>query len=367
MSKIAYLIKRLDAGGKERQLLFLLKELSKSHEITLVVFNKTFFYKEEIDQFPVNLFVVPGMKSLKSVIKLYQALRIFKPDIIHSWDDLATIMVLPYKFFNRKTLIISSIRYAGKILKSIKVNVIQKVARFFSSIVVSNSKMGLEVEQLHNHRKGVVIYNGIDVAAFDTEQNKPKIKVPIFEKFSKRIVMVGNFTAPKDYQTFIEASKDVLAKNQDVAFICVGDGPNRQESEKLANKYLGQNIFFLGQRKDIPELLREMNIGVLLNNTNGHAEGISNSIMEYMCAGLPVIATNAGGTPEIVKDDISGYLVESFNKEVVAEKIQFLLDNPDHSKKMGLEGRKIIMEKFNLDIMIGSYEKLYGSLLKKAN
>ena len=109
--------------------------------------------------------------------------------------------------------------------------------------------------------------------------------------------------------------------------------------------------------------MHAFDIGVLLNNTKGHGEGISNAIMEYMAAGLPVIATDAGGTPELVKDKISGFLVPAFDPEIVVGKINYLLKNEQIRKEMGQKGRKIIEAEFNLGKMVSSYLNLYQNLL----
>jgi glycosyltransferase involved in cell wall biosynthesis len=81
--------------------------------------------------------------------------------------------------------------------------------------------------------------------------------------------------------------------------------------------------------------------------------------MEYMAAELPVIATNAGGTPELVKDNISGFLVPTFDENVVAEKILYLFHNQNKAKEMGKAGRKIIEKDFSQEKMVNSYKRLY--------
>ncbi len=125
-----------------------------------------------------------------------------------------------------------------------------------------------------------------------------------------------------------------------MGFFCIGNGPGRNRAEKIAGSLLNNNIHFLGRREDIHQIIHAFDIGVMLNNTNGHAEGISNAIMEYMAAGLPVIATNAGGTIELVQEGRSGFLVPPFDPETVARKIKILLEdeqlkNADGSKRQG--------------------------------
>lgn len=83
--------------------------------------------------------------------------------------------------------------------------------------------------------------------------------------------------------------------------------------------------------------------------------------MEYMALGKPVIATNTGGTPEIVKEGISGFLIDPFDSHELIKKITYLIDNRKIILKMGREGEKIIMHRFNLDTMVQRYIELYTS------
>ncbi|MFW5721198.1 MAG: glycosyltransferase, partial [Bacteroidota bacterium] len=223
-------------------------------------------------------------------------------------------------------------------------------------------KKGLIVNNLLKNKKGIVIHNGIDINHFDLQANIQYSKLDLINEFKCKIVMVGRFYKAKDYQTFIKAAKIVFKKTNNTAIVCIGNGPGKEHAEKQANDLLNKNIFFLGNRKDIPAFLKIMDIGVLLNNINVHAEGISNAIMEYMAAGLPVIATNAGGTPELVKDGLSGFLVPAFDENLVAEKILYLINNPDKAREMGKRGRERIKNEFSIASFTSNYLTLYKNI-----
>ena len=106
-------------------------------------------------------------------------------------------------------------------------------------------------------------------------------------------------------------------------------------------------------------------IGVLLSNPDIHGEGISNSIMEYMALGKPVIASIGGGTSEIVLDGETGFLIEPKNPKQLAERIDYLLSNQTVAKKMGESGRKRIQQHFSLDKMVNETYNLYVNCLKQ--
>jgi len=355
---VSFIVDSLRAGGKEKQLFYLIRGISSSHSVQLILFHDIVYY-DEIFQLPVKVEILH--KSSKSfianIISLNKLLNGFQPDIVHSWISLGTIMVLPHIVRHKNVRLVSSIRYAGKIRRSLFGKAMHQISYHYSDSIISNSAKGLEVEKLIGCSKAITIYNGIDTAVFfNYKRETTTSKLP---KFIHKVIMVGNFTDAKDYSTFIRAAEIVISKMRDVCFICVGDGFLRKKNEFLAGKLLNESIYFLGLRNDIPALLKSANVGILLSNTNGHAEGISNSIMEYMAAGLPVIATNAGGTPEIVKDGINGYLVPAFNAQIVAERITYLLQHTVTANEMGKNGQDLICNKFSVEKMIREYENHY--------
>lgn len=362
--QLTYLIDSLKPGGKERQLSLLLKELSKGNEIQLIIFNEDVFYKDVLD-LPIKIQIISKRDKYKgkTLLRIYQLLKSHKPELIHSWSNVVTLIALPYLIIHPKVKLISSIRYAGKLNKSLKGNVIKNLTWARSIAVVSNSKRGLEVENLLNHFKGAAIHNGMDLSHFDFVNKNEQENLSVLNKFKKKVVMVGRFYIAKDYLTYIKAAKLICQKQSNICFICIGDGPNKAPAEKEAGSLLNKNIFFLGNRNNIPSLLKSMDIGVLLNNTDGHAEGISNAIMEYMAAGLPVIATKAGGTPEIVQENVSGILVPAFKEKIVAEKILYLINNQNRAREMGKAGRKIVEKDFSISKMSDSYQQLYERLI----
>lgn len=359
--KITYLVSSLGAGGKERQISYLLKYLSSKHSIQLIVFSSNIFY-EEIKHLPIQIDIILEKKaSIKAIKQLNKLVKNFRPDIIHTWDIALHLPLIPYITFKNIRLINGAIRHAGKLKK----NLYQKILYYFSYLtsykIISNSRQGLIVEGLINNQKSIVIYNGIPVSeTISLDANFLKN----FPEFDCKIVMVARFNDGKDYNTFIEIAKKILFDNNKIGFFCIGDGVNKKNCEKLADSHLNTNIFFLGQRNDVHQIVNQFDIGVLLNNTNGHAEGISNSIMEYMAFGLPVVATNAGGTPELLNEDC-GFLVPAFDVDKITSIINKLIQNPSLRRQLGNNAKTRIKEHFSLQVMYNSYEKLYDNSIKK--
>lgn len=363
--KISFFIDSLSAGGKERQLYYLISSLSAKYKLQLIVFEKAVFY-EEIFKLPVEIILIDKKNrySIKTTRIVFINLKAFKPDILHFWDNISQLIALPYIISYRPKIINGSIRYAGKMHKSITTKILHKLAFSTSHKIVGNSQQGINVEGLAGKKKSEVIYNGILLNDDDHSRTSGKDHLSgQLGKHKFNVVMVGRFFSAKDYITYIQAAKVLLSKKINIGFYCIGDGPKLEKAKKESGTFLNNGIFFLGKRDDVKEILHLFDIGVLLNNTAGHAEGISNAIMEYMINDIPVIATDAGGTPELVENGVSGFLVPAFDKDIVADKISELFNNEELMSSMGEQGKRIIQEKFSIEKMVSAYISLYEDLL----
>jgi len=162
----------------------------------------------------------------------------------------------------------------------------------------------------------------------------------------------------KDYDTFTNAAKIILAQNSDVLFIAVGEGEN---IERFRTKMKDEDRFiFTGRQEDTESIINAFDIGVLSTFT----EGISNSIMEYMALGKPVIASKGGGTPELVINNETGFLIEPNNTKQLVDKISYLISHYDIAIKMGEKGQMRIKEEFSLDGMTFNTFGLYKEIIK---
>ena len=139
------------------------------------------------------------------------------------------------------------------------------------------------------------------------------------------------------------------------------DGSLNEELRSFTHELnLKKNVTFLGNRHDVPDLLNIMDLFVL---TSLH-EGVSNTILEAMACGLPVVGTHVGGTPEIVADGKTGILVPPQHPEQLAAAIRSFIENQTLRREMGKQGRRRAEEHFSLERMVENYEALYISLTK---
>lgn len=355
--KVFIVASSLGAGGRERQIIELAKGLSAHKiEFKLVSFSSDISVEGILD-FDKRILIFDKSKGLWFAIYQYiMQLTSEKPDIVHCWDGMATSITIIAKLFYSFKIIDGSIRGAFPFFKR---KLLMFVTKWFTFKIVANSLAGLASINQSLTSKYAVIYNGIDFFRFaNGKDHNGLLRGGEYEKMLK-VGMVANIRDGKDYTTFMEVAKIILKTRKDVLFISVGAGEYEHLTTQISEEVTG-NVLFLCKQKNVERIIENFDVGLLLTDTDYAAEGLSNSIMEYMALGVPVIATEAGGNPEIVADGDSGFLVPSKSSTVITEKLLYLLDNREIRKKMGIAGKLIIEEKFNLQKMVNSYVNLYN-------
>jgi glycosyltransferase involved in cell wall biosynthesis len=157
----------------------------------------------------------------------------------------------------------------------------------------------------------------------------------------------------------------LLPGDADLRFILVGDGVDLTDIKKAVPVLFQDKILFTGKRADVESIIQVMNIGVLLTNSKVHGEGISNSIIEYMALGKPVLATRGGGTDEIVQDGKNGYLLDPESSAQLVQRIRELKNNRSLCEQFGEAGRKLVREQFNLESMTAKYKEIYHRIINE--
>ena len=127
---------------------------------------------------------------------------------------------------------------------------------------------------------------------------------------------------------------------------------------------LSDHVFFQGFRKDVLQQLAKADIGVLISNSDVHEEGISNTVIECMAIGLPVVASNAGGTGEIIDDSKTGFLIENKDVPRLVSVLTKLIEDADLREAIGIAGQQRVNDKFLYQKFLDSYMALYQQLGK---
>ncbi len=248
----------------------------------------------------------------------------------------------------------------------------------FSDKTISICKNYVSVAQKEHLdiSKFQIIYDGIDAKGAISHKIKSESvkRVKINNKWIDKpiVAMIGRIDPEqKRQQDFIEAAHIVLKKIDEVNnvnFLIVGGTSNVYEErerkkleELIEEKKISEKVIFTGFIQNLNYLLSNIEILVLPSIK----EGVPAVILEAMVARKPVIATKVGGIPEIIIDGKTGFLVPPKNPQAIAEKIIFLLKNPEKSREMGERGYQRIKQHFGLEKMAREHEKLYEEVMKK--
>src|ERR1043165_3358870 len=173
--------------------------------------------------------------------------------------------------------------------------------------------------------------------------------------------MVANFEHRiKDHPMLLRAAQRVKTEVPEAVFVIAGEGELRAETEALARELgLSQSCLFIGRCASVPDLLTASDVCVL----SSQAEGFSNSILEYMAAGRAVVATNVGGASEAIVEGETGHLVNAGDDRAMAERLVSLLRDPDKSRRMGLNGRRLVEQRFSTETRLAATTALYERFL----
>jgi len=365
--KILFFIDTLRSGGKERQLVELLRQLSDktNFKLELLLMNKEIHYKEIYDlNIKISYLKKKNIFDISFFFKLFKIVKKFKPDILHTWSNMAAFYSGPIvKLLNVKS-ICGSVRGATNIKKYSKLWFVNKVGFLFADRIVANSYAGVLSRHLKSNNKAMCIYNGFNFSRIENLENHEYIKEKFKIRTDKIVGMVGSLDKRKDTEIFINAAKQILKKRRDVTFLIIGEGPKLNYLQSLIDDKDKDYIIFTGKQDRIESIANTFDIGVLTSKNEFSREGISNSIMEYMALAKPVVATHSGGSPEIVDNNVTGYLVRPKDRNDLVKKIEYLLENPKIGEKMGKAGKIKIEKKFNIRKMTNSFIELYRDLVQ---
>lgn len=319
------------------------------------------YWAKKIRDLNLKLIQIPRKShfDLTRLIKLIKTFWSFKPDIVHTYLSSANSYGRVAAIFTKIPVIIASERssYQLGINKKRYEIIIDKILFLFTDAIICNSinaSKSLIEKHSFNKKKIYVVHNGVEKKTNNSNQNINNGDVKV-------IGMVANHLKWKNYPLFIDAVK-IIINNYDnyLHFLTVGDGPLRLESESYAKELgLSEYIDFARSTDNVPEFLNKINIFV---STSSY-EGLSNSIMEAMSAGLPCVVTNVGGNAELVSNGETGFLVSPNNPKALAEKLLLLLNDDVKSKRFGALGSEKMLKKFSIKNMVNETEKIYNKLL----
>ncbi|HMP74724.1 MAG TPA: glycosyltransferase [Kiritimatiellia bacterium] len=314
---------------------------------------------------PVHEMRIHAMLRPGTVLEIHRLVRFIRAEhiaLVHAWDaDAAIFGALAANWAGIP--LITSRRDLGEIYGPRKLLLMRWADRRAHAVVVnaraiarSAACRGVAAERIH------VIPNILDAVEFDQRASTPHASLPELGP-GRWIAMVARLDPEKDVQTLLRAVPLVVRQVPESRFLIVGDGRERTSLEQLAAR-LGilAQVRFAGEYNEIPALLKRCAAGVLVPNRN---EGLSNTILEYMAAGLPVVATECGGNRELVEDGRNGFVVPAGDADAVADRLVRLLRDPQRSHEMGASGRALIAAHHQPDAIAARFAALYRSILSR--
>lgn len=352
-------------GGAERNLYDIVKHLDKN-KFTPFVFalqaGEAFKEFAKLDVYAKSLAVkrIYDLNGIKSLVALIVFLKHERIEVIVSYHEGSDILaVVAGKIAGIKT-IISSRRDMGYKLNRRHIFIYKIINNYFTKIITVSAAVAEVISKRERVKRDklITIYNGVDFSRTtpDTFYTAEEIKALKIEKDSVKVGVLSTFRRIKGLEYFIKAARLVKKRRDDVQFLVVGkvNGGENKYFEEL--KALSENtVTFIDFQKDIAKIINLLDIVVLPSLS----EGFSNTLIEAMAAGKPVIATNVGGNPEAAIDGITGILVPPANERALAEAIIKLVDDKGLRIKLGIKGKEEVQGRFNLQKMIKANEALY--------
>jgi glycosyltransferase involved in cell wall biosynthesis len=364
--KVLFLCDGLHPGGKQRRMLQLLKHLAGSHGMQplLVLMSDEIRYPEVYELgIPLYFFARRYPRDLRPFRQLFQLCSSVRPDLVHSWDPLTSLFGAPSVWWLNLRFVNGMVTNAPPRLAALGSTA--RIARRtfqLANAVVGNSLAGLRAYRVPAS-KAVCIHNGFDPARLRNVADRAVIRAELGIQTPFAVGMVAEFADKKDYATYLHAAQQVLARRNDVSFLAVGTGRNLARMKSLVAPAYSGRIIFTDWRADAESVMNAFDVGVLATDAGLHGEGIPNVVLEYMALGLPVIATDAGGTRELVAHGTTGRLVQNGDAADISRSIEMLLDDPVRARSMGDAGKARVLHEFSMQRMTDRFLELYASIV----
>ncbi len=374
--KVAHIITQLELGGAQENTLYTVTHLDPQvYDCFLIAGRGGLLEEKAVSALGAKAIFVSSLvrplnpwKDLISMFAIYRLCKKEKFDLVHTHSSKAGIL-------GRWAAKLAGVKIIIHTFHGFGFNDFQKPwTRWFfilaervtapltaKMVFVSseNTKKALDCK-IGQPRQYIVIHSGIKVPdylplASDNAATRKKIGLP---ENVPVVGMVACFKPQKAPLDFIRIAQLVKIKVPQVKFILIGDGVLRPAIEALIKKLSLENtVLLLGWREDVPALIKLMNVCVLTSLW----EGLPRVILEAFVSHIPVVATPADGTKEVIKDGLTGFLVDFHDLESFAEKITVCLEDPEKSKKVIDNAASLVIGSFNIEVMVQEIGRLYES------
>jgi glycosyltransferase involved in cell wall biosynthesis len=369
-------------GGTEKQVANIAMRLDRSlFDLSFGCVNKWGDLLESIEQADIKVAEYPirsfyEYNTFKQQYSFSKALKTSRIQIMHSYNFYANVFSIPAAKYAGVPCIVASIRDMGVYLSPMQLQVQKWVCRMADRIVVNADAIRTWlVNQGYKPDNITVIRNGLDTTRYPGKSDGRKLRLELrLPPRAPLVVMVSRLNPQKGVEYFIKAAARVRQSCPEAYFLVVGGEYIRTgDTHKPGNEYrktlqelasylgISDHVRFTGMRSDIPEILSSASVSVLPS----FSEGISNTVLESMAAGAPVVATNVGGMHELIESGRHGLLIPPKDMPALADAICAILKNTSLAARFSEQARKRIDTEFSIDRMIEEMQTLYVDLLKQ--
>ena len=368
--KILYLQLALGVGGAEELRLTVLKYINKEkYDIRLCCLVEKGEIGKEIEKLGFRVDVIGTSERLSNILSFFPIFAYLKQN---KFDVVQTSLPTPNLYgrvaalFTRVPYIIAEEhsyyerynRYLGYLFRMINKVLVRHTHRIISCSDAVKQRVAKEEKVSEDHF--LTIHNAIDTKKFVANCSKKESRIKLGLNPDMPVIgFIASLAPRKGHIYLFQAMRLTLYSYPELKLLIVGEGPLRRKLEVFVQQsHLGNSVEFMGSRRDIPQLLKAMDIFV----SPAIKEAFGINLIEAMYSEVPCIATNVGGIPEVVRDGVTGILVPQADPQALARAIKELLDKPELAKKYGEAGRRRVLENFTADKYIEKLENLYDGL-----
>lgn len=366
--RIALVIGELETGGTQRQILELAKGLDRRIFTPYVcVLSNSLAFAPAFEAAGIPLHVMPK-KSRYDALSIARLRSFFKTQDVmavitfgftaDSWARVAAKTA-------RVPVVISSVRTSNEDLGF--VHRVNRILAPWTSHFIGNS---FAVKDYLRNVVGVadsrisIIPNGLDFTRFNGSEKRAAVRQRIGLSPGDFVVgIVSRLSPEKNVQAFVRVAASVSKSVPNARFVVVGDGPERANIRRLIGELGVEGVItLLGERSDVPSILQALDVAMLTSRR----EGLSNSLLEYMATGLPIVASAVGGNPEVLANGETGLLYQVDDLEAATQQVLRLYSNSDLRQSLSASARKAAGERYSTAAMVTATQDLVLRLLPEA-
>ena len=366
-------------GGTEGQFVNLGLGLERSRfEVHFGCLRRFGMMLEELESsgVPVTDYSVSSFRSPRAIaaqFRLARNIRRFGIDIVHAYGFSANAFAIPAARL-AGVKVVASIRDMGVYLSPAKLTAQRWICKFADRILVNAEAIkAWLVDAGYDGNRITVIPNGVDVSRFEPARSNRLRSDLGLTADAPLVGVLGRVSGRKGLEDFIAATSIVAPRFPSARFLIIGepsfssrggqihvDETYTNELKALAERQgVNDRVIFTGFRSDVSRILPELTVSVLPSLS----EGLSNTVLESMAAGVPVVATRVGGTAEVIRDSENGLLVPPSDPRSLADSICRLLDAPEFAAKVGAAGRQRIIDRYSMARLIEDTSRFYESIV----